>query len=140
MSWRIASRAAYQGVTEEVIAQNIKLAAEIITHAPRFRIGKIDVADLNRIRLPREAQDGAAIAELPIVYSGFDVPTKSFKYGIFNGDPMTTYLWMSTIAKRMRLANIYGAPYRGFAGGYRIKNLEAPKKPKKVGRPPSTKD
>jgi hypothetical protein len=116
--WRTASRAAFQGVSEEEIRRKVGAALMTLSHLPHVAVAGQMVA--NAIGLPPipEAPEAVAISGTALMYSMPDKGTGRTKVGLLGAEPETIREWMTVAHKKWGLIDIYGDPARGYAGGY----------------------
>jgi hypothetical protein len=116
--WRTASRAAFQGVSEDEIRRKVDAALETLASLPCVTIAGQTVA--NAIGLPSipEAPEAVAISGTALLYSMLDKGTGRTKVGLLGAEPETIRGWMSIAPQKWGLVEIYGDPARGYAGGY----------------------
>lgn len=117
MAWRAASRAAFQRRSADEVLADVRAAMTVIEAAPVVQLGDgAAVRDLRGADVPElpeaAARLGVAVMATPGVRPG-DRP----KVNVLGGDPPTIRAWM-TWAQAQGLADLYGDPERGFAGGY----------------------
>lgn len=117
--WRVFHRAAYQGISESELKEQMLQAAKEIIDSKKVMIGKQEIADFTYFPLPKEAAEGSIMAGIPVMSKIFDRSTELFKFSIISARPETIKTWMEETAVRLKLVNIYGDPARGYAGGYR---------------------
>jgi hypothetical protein len=116
--WRTASRAAFQGVSEDEIRRKVDAALETLAHLPHVAVAGQMVA--NAIGLPSipEAPEAVAISGTALLYSMLDKGTGRTKVGLLGAEPETIRAWMEMAPQKWGLIDIYGDPARGYAGGY----------------------
>ncbi len=116
--WRERSRAARFGLTHEEIQMRIRIAANALERAERIRIADEWVAWFpDKGVAPYELSEASARQGVPIAYITHLDPDRGryrAKSGILNAKPDTVRTWM----RDCRLEHVYGAPLRGYAGGY----------------------
>ena len=116
--WRAVSRSGHQGCSPREILQRVDKAMEKIRQLPRIRIEGHEVADSIGAGKIRELPEACAVLGVPVQYEMADRETNRDKVGILGGCPDVTAAWMKW-AREAGLADVYGDPARGFAGGYR---------------------
>lgn len=148
MRWRVTSRAAFQGRDPSAILADIERARAAIRAAPKVAL--LDVCDMPHVRDhdwsssvcegcmddPVTARDlrGQHVPELPeasaregecVVADGLPGRDGRIKVICQSGSPDQIETFMILWGPSQGLADIYGDPARGFAGGY----LPAPAPP-----------
>lgn len=109
--WRTASRAARRGVSEDEMELAIERARETLERAER-----IDIAGTAVAWVPErggEIPEASARYGIPFMYVE-QVRDGRRKLGIMGAAPAVIERWM----RECGLADVYGDPVRGFAGGY----------------------
>ena len=115
--WRERSRSARFGLTQEEIRARIRIATEALERAERIKIGDEWVAWIpDKSVAPYELAEASARAGTPIAYVSHLTERSPYraKCGILNAKPETVLAWMRDCG----LEGVYGAPARGYAGGY----------------------
>jgi hypothetical protein len=116
LNWRVSYRANFKGISEYDLMQRMLDAAVEITNAKRVTIGSESVADFTYYQCPEECSEGSLVAKLPVIYREYDKKVGMYKYKLTGAKRETIELWMQNM--QSKLINIYGDPWRGFAGGY----------------------
>lgn len=111
-AFREASRSEARGLSLEELQRQIAEAVKALQEAPRIRLADVDVAWLDEAA-PPEASEASARAGIPYAYVRRELDGR-IKSGIRSAPPQAIQAWMD----RCGLAQIYGDPERGFAGGY----------------------
>jgi hypothetical protein len=109
--WRVRSRALARGLTETELRIQIEAAKLAIAAAPTIRVGNADVAWFDDA--PKEVSEASAQSGLPYAFMKRQRDGRMMS-GIKSAPPEVIAAWMRDCG----LANIYGDPERGFAGGY----------------------
>lgn len=117
--WRVEYRSSFKGITETQLISDIKTAVSEILNAKTLNIQGVEVADFTYHLPPVEVSEGCIIANKPVIIMGFDKATGRYKFNILGGTPEFVQTWMTTMAIKLGLEDIYGVPMRGYAGGYR---------------------
>ncbi|MGC8518794.1 MAG: hypothetical protein ACP5P4_09740 [Steroidobacteraceae bacterium] len=115
--WRERSRAARFGLTQEEIRARIRIATEALARTERIKIGDEWVAWIpDKSVAPYELAEASARAGTPIAYVSHLTERSPYraKCGILNAKSDTVLAWMRDCG----LDSVYGAPARGYAGGY----------------------
>jgi len=118
LRWRIASRAAFQGISEEDIRRKVDAALQKLAHLPSMTIGGQMVANAIGLDPIPEAPEAVAISGTALMYSMLDKGTGRIKVGLLGAEPETIRVWMQIAPQKWGLVDIYGDPARGYAGGY----------------------
>jgi len=116
--WRERSRASRFDLTLDDIRLRISIAEKALDRAPRQRIANEDVAYFaDKDVAPYEIFEASARCGKPILYVAH-LEHKNTRYktkmGLINVRPQTVEAWMRDCG----LEKVYGAPLRGYAGGY----------------------
>ena len=116
VAFRNELRAKFKGITVAELDKLMRRARAMMRKAPVVDIAGKPVVDLRGMKVPDShevsAQDGIAV-----MYSLMDKSGRK-KEGIIGATEDVIDVWMST-AEFGGLSDIYGAPARGYAGGYR---------------------
>lgn len=112
IQFREETRSEARGIPLDELRRQISEATQTLLDAPRIRLADTDVAWLGE-DAPAEASEASARAGLPYAYVRKEVDGR-VKSGIRSAPPAAIEAWM----QRCGLAQIYGDPQRGFAGGY----------------------
>lgn len=110
--WRLASKAAVKGVPLEVLRERVQEQHLLLQAAER-----IDIAGTSVAWMPEstdETPDASARFQIPFMYRRTETDGRE-KFGILGAPPEAIVAWM----EQCGLANVYGCPDRGYAGGYR---------------------
>ena len=125
MSWRVASRAAYQRRPEADVMADVRSATDALRKAPRLRECEICACPDPCIEHTVRDMRGPVVPELPeaacrlgvgYVAGPLTCPDGRQKT-VFSGTPRQVKWFMACWAPS-RLTDVYGDPDRGFAGGY----------------------
>jgi hypothetical protein len=109
--WRTSSRARRRGVSFEEMDAAILRGKLLLDTAEKIEVGTEQISIIHN--RDEEIPEASARFNIPFVYKGTS-PAGSVKYGIMGAKPDTIALWMAQCG----LANVYGDPVRGYAGGY----------------------
>lgn len=116
VAFRNELRAKFKGITIAELDKLMRRARAMMRKAPVLDIAGKPVLDLRGMKVPDShevsAQDGIAV-----MYSLMDKSGRK-KEGIIGASEDVIDIWMSA-AEQSGLGDIYGAPTRGYAGGYR---------------------
>lgn len=108
-------RAQSTGISEEEVAKLMRRSRAIMRSAPRVNFAGHTLVDLRKLKVAASnevcAQDG-----IGMLYTMQDQNTGCVKEGIMHAPAEVIDVWMATAESR--LSQIYGAPSRGYAGGY----------------------
>ena len=110
LKWRVRTRAAFQGRSVEDVEADVQAARRSLAEAPRINLGNIPVADLRPIGTVPEAPEAAARDGVP-----FLARLKDGKIVLQAAPPEAI---QALLDGALALADCYGDPARGFAGGY----------------------
>lgn len=115
--WRAETRAAFQGRPVEDILRDVEAAREWLAMVPRVPLGGVEVADMRSAgdvpELPEAAaRDGVAFVAIP--KPGRDGP----KVVLQAAPTEAVEAFLRGEGPAAGLVRLYGAPARGFAGGY----------------------
>lgn len=117
VAFRNELRAKFKGITVAELDKLMRRARAMMRNAPVVNIAGNPVVDLRGMKVPDShevsAQDGIAV-----MYSLMDKASGRRKEGIMGANEAVIDVWMSA-AEYSGLNDIYGAPSRGYAGGYR---------------------
>ncbi|MFC0666121.1 hypothetical protein ACFSKY_14425 [Azotobacter chroococcum] len=116
-AWRLASRAAWQKISPEVLAERIEAGIAQLRTLGRLRIGGFEFADALDRQIP-EVAEASAILGVAVMYSLAEPRSGRTKVGALNGSPEMLEAWMAFARDVLDLADVYGSPLRGYAGGY----------------------
>ncbi|MFB8830644.1 hypothetical protein ACE0DR_17890 [Azotobacter sp. CWF10] len=116
-AWRLASRAAWQKVSPEVLAERIEAAIAQLQSLERLRVGRFEFADALDREIP-EISEASAILGIAVMYTLAEPRSGRIKVGALNGTPEMLEAWMEFARNVLDLADVYGSPVRGYAGGY----------------------
>lgn len=121
--WRAKVRAKFQGVDAKEVMKNITAARKVLMSAPRLDLGDdLEVADTRGLDTGREGGEASAQLGLAVYYEqGKDDPfnrSGRTKAGLIGGSPEEIRQFMEVWGPANGLMDIYGAPERGYAGGY----------------------
>jgi hypothetical protein len=121
MRWRVRTRSAHQGRSESDILSDISRAMEVIRAAGLVvkSDGGAEVVDLREAPYVPELPEASLRLGVPILCRGLSGPDGRTKINILGdhaGDVVRAFLggW----AAEQGIADTYGDPARGFAGGY----------------------
>lgn len=114
IAFRESSRSEARGLPLDELQRQIADAIAALNAAPRIQLGGTDVAWLGE-DAPPEASEASARAGIPYAYVRQELDGR-VKSGIRSAPPAAIRAWMD----RCGLAQIYGDPERGFAGGYLV--------------------
>lgn len=112
--WRAKSRAERQQISVSQIAEDVESAMRAIRALPVCSVEGFDVR-VTKSEI-KELQEASAILGEPVMYTKTDRRSGRIKVGLLNGCTEQTVAWMHWA--RNALADVYGDPARGFAGGY----------------------
>jgi len=110
-SWRIASKAQAKGVSVAEMQARLDRQVEALKTAERLSIAGTEV-----LWVPTSADelpDASARLGIPVMYCIVERDGRN-KAGILNAPAHVIEAWMAQCG----LANVYGNPHRGYAGGY----------------------
>lgn len=116
-AWRLASRAAWQKVSPEALAQRIEAGIAQVQSLTRLRVGGFEFADALDREIP-EVAEASAILGMAVMYTLAEPRSGRVKVGALNGTPEMLEAWMDFARSVLDLADVYGSPVRGYAGGY----------------------
>ncbi|WKN22263.1 hypothetical protein [Azotobacter vinelandii] len=116
-AWRLASRAAWQKLSPEVLARRIETGIAQVRSLERLRVGGFEFADAMGREIP-EVPEASAILGIAVMYSRVEPRSGRTKIGALNGTPEMLEAWMDFARDVLGLADVYGSPIRGYAGGY----------------------
>ncbi len=115
VAFRNELRAKFKGITVAELNKLMYRARAMMRNAPVVDIAGKPVLDLRGMKVPDShevsAQDGVAV-----MYSLMDRSGRR-KEGIIGASEDVIDVWMS-VAEQSGLSDMYGAPARGYAGGY----------------------
>lgn len=119
LEFRIGTRAAFQGVSEQELGQKFAQAVQAIQTAETVTVAGETLAWLPNSHLFPEASEASARLGVPLMYRmpHRGLPNKEgnlFKVGIVGARPETVQQWMDNCG----LEGVYGVPSRGYAGGH----------------------
>lgn len=117
VEFRTASRSANRGVSREQIAQEVEIARLALVAAEKVDILGTQVAWIDNVELLPEIADASAMYGIPYMYRKLERDGR-VKMGILGAAAPIISAWMG--ATRNTLANLYGDPVRGYAGGYNV--------------------
>lgn len=117
-AWRLASRAAWQKLSPQVLEERIEAGLARIRQLPTIRIGGHAYADALDSDIP-ELSEVSAISGIPVMYALREPRGDRLKIGALNGSPEMIRAWMAQAVRVLGLKDVYGCPSRGYAGGYR---------------------
>lgn len=115
-AWRRASRAKRRGISEEAMEEAILAARDMLLH-PEETVefcGQAIPWTRPNSRASSEVSEASARFGIPFMYWETD-PEGRTKMGIVGATAPVISAWMQDCG----LNNVYGNPYRGYAGGYR---------------------
>lgn len=118
MTWRAESRAAFQRRSVAAVLADVDAARRALLAAPRVMLGGCEVADLRGQNVPElpEAAAREGLGFLSCMPAGRGDPR--MKHGIMAAPAAAIAAWMAAARETGDLADLYGNPERGFAGGY----------------------
>jgi hypothetical protein len=116
MRWRIRKRARHQGRSEDELLRDVQQAQQALLAAPKYVIAGAALAQMSAQRL-REIDEAAARLGMGFLCTSI-TPSGRIKHSIKSAPAPAVEAWMSSAAHDFGLADIYGDPLRGFAGGY----------------------
>lgn len=114
--WRAESRAAYQRRPVEAVLADVAATTAALLAAPR--LPGTDLADMRRAQPWPELPEAAARAGLGYMAGPLRGPDGRRKFTC-SGSPEQVAAWMASAGEAWGLADVYGDPARGFAGGYK---------------------
>lgn len=115
IEFRTASRSLNRGVPREQIAQEVEQARIALEAAEKVDILGTSVAWITDVERFPEIADASAMYGIPYMYRKLERDGR-VKMGILGAAAPVISAWMG--AARSTLANLYGDPVRGYAGGY----------------------
>ncbi|WP_231384436.1 hypothetical protein [Thioalkalivibrio sp. ALE23] len=119
--WRALSRAQFQGRSVGSIKYSFKRARAVIRSAQQDSKHCLNIAGNTMVIIHGHVpglKDASAQLGIPVEHHVIHRPTGTPKAGIFGAPPGVVEAWMSERAPSLGLQDIYGAPLRGYAGGY----------------------
>ncbi len=120
-TWRVQTRAKHQNQPEETVRMRIREARATIMQALHNPEQVVEIAGGPIVRLPgtiNELPEASMQLGVPVEYRMEDARSKRIKVGLIGGEPAQIEEWMDRFARDYGLEDVYGAPVRGFAGGY----------------------
>lgn len=119
LKWRVSHRAKFKGISEMELMQKMLDASVEITNARTVTIANEVVADFTYYQCPEEHSEGSLIANIPVIYREYEKKKQMYKFKLTGARRETIDHWMKYVAPiKLGLVDIYGDPWRGFAGGY----------------------
>jgi len=115
MAWRAASRAAFQGRSEELVVQDVENTRAALRAAPWF--GLAGLRDMRKDPPWPELPEAGAREGIGYVSGPLRAPDGKVKFTC-SGSTAQVTAWMLWAEESGTLEHIYGDPARGFAGGY----------------------
>jgi hypothetical protein len=114
---RIASRAQFQRISEELMISKIAAAIAVINELPTIEIGGHPFKDAMDRFVP-ELPEASAMLNMPIIYTRREPRLGLTKVGVLNGTAPALIAWMQWAGEQSYLMQLYGDPDRGYAGAY----------------------
>lgn len=119
LDWRIKTRAAFQGRSEQELRADVQEAQDILEDAPNERLAHaIYVADMRGYGHIPELPEAAMLEDVAYITLVADRDGRQKVVLGGHTDPETVRAFMDKWAPAQGLVDIYGDPVRGFAGGY----------------------
>jgi hypothetical protein len=109
-TWRSSTRAVRTNVTVETFEQQVEDAHQRLLHADTILVEGVPVAWVGE--MDREYSEASARFNIP--FMGTRRAGRMTNINIFGAAPDVIRAWM----RNCGLKNVYGAPERGYAGGY----------------------
>jgi hypothetical protein len=114
---RIASRAQFQRISQELMINKIDAAIAVINELPTIEIGGHPFKDAMDRFVP-ELPEASAMLNMPIIYTRREPRLGLTKVGVLNGTAPALTAWMQWAGEQSYLMQLYGDPDRGYAGAY----------------------
>jgi hypothetical protein len=113
--FRIRTRSVNRNIPRELLLEQIEAARQLLVEAPRLEIEGVPVAWIAQADEIPELSEASARYNIPYMYHQRENPySERMKAGILGASARVIRHWMSTC----ELTDVYGAPERGYAGGY----------------------
>lgn len=114
-AFRNRSRATNRQVSPELLAEQIEAARLTLLNAPRVEIDGVPVSWIAKADDIPELSEASARYNIPYMYQQRENPySERMKAGILGASARVIQCWMQSCG----LTDVYGAPERGYAGGY----------------------
>jgi hypothetical protein len=109
-AWRSRTRAQHAGISVAAFERKVEKARRQLVEAEKVDVGGTAIAWVGEL----DGEYGEAGARFNIPFMGTRTMKRRTSVALFGTAPDVTRLWMKTCG----LVNVYGAPERGYAGGY----------------------
>ena len=118
LGWRVTTRSRHQGRPADEIMDDVARTREALETAPRLIMGGVAVADMRRGKPWPELVEAGTFAGIPYLAGPLGSPDGRKKYTL-SGSAPAVEAFLQGEGPAADLADRYGDPARGFAGGYK---------------------